>query len=74
MGISFLVKLDVVSSPVHLKIVYHDMEGKLILISADTEKAKCIKETILNDILVSSTLTKEGPENVNMFYLDAHKD
>lgn len=36
---SFLVKLDVVASPVHLKVAYHDKEGNLTAVNNDLEGA-----------------------------------
>lgn len=55
-------------------MTYHDMEGKSTLTSNDFKEVKWIKEIILKDILTSSTLTKEGPKNVNMFDLDAREN
>lgn len=37
---SFLEKLDAVTSLVHLKVTYHDKEGKSTIISVDLEEAK----------------------------------
>ncbi|CAI8614033.1 unnamed protein product [Vicia faba] len=73
-GRYFLEKLDAVASLIHLKEAYHDMEGKLIVVNADPEEAKRIKEIILKDIFVSSVEAKESPRNVNIFELDALED
>lgn len=40
LGKSFLAKLDTVTSLVHLKVTYHDKEGKSTIISVDLEEAK----------------------------------
>lgn len=42
-GRSFLGKLYAVASHVHLKITYHDMEGKSTIIITDLKEEKCIK-------------------------------
>lgn len=54
LGRSFLVKLDGIEFPVHLEVTYHNMEGKSIVVMADLEEEKWIKEIILKDILASS--------------------
>lgn len=38
LGRSFLSKLDVISFIVHLKVTYHDREGRLTTVSIDLEK------------------------------------
>lgn len=47
LGRSYLVNLDVVASPVHLKRAYHDTNGKPTVTSADLGEANRIKEIIL---------------------------
>lgn len=74
MGRSFLSKLDEVASPVHLKIIYHDMEGKSNVTSTDLEEARRIKEIIQKNILALSAEVEEGPENINMFDMDIRED
>lgn len=40
LGRSFLVRLDVVASSVHLKVTYHNVEGRLVLMTADVDEEK----------------------------------
>lgn len=39
-GRSFLAKLDEAASPVHLKVAYHDIKGRLVIVSVDLEEAR----------------------------------
>lgn len=72
LGISFLEKLDAVTSLIHIKVSYHDKEGISATVSVDLVEAKRIKEPILNDILMSVAIgAGESLEDTNMFDLDA---
>lgn len=41
--------LDVVASIVHLKLKYHNLQGKLTIINTDLEGAKIIFQALLQD-------------------------
>lgn len=51
---SFLTKLYVVTSTIHLKIKYHNNSGELFIIPANLHGARMIKETILKNPCVNA--------------------
>lgn len=44
LGRFFLARLDSVTSLVHLKVTYHNAEGRLIMVIVDVDEAKRFKE------------------------------
>lgn len=48
---SFIGRLDAMASPVHLKVTYHNIEERLVIVNADVDEAKRIKEIMHKDLL-----------------------
>lgn len=61
-------------NPVHIKVTYHDRDGRSTIVSTDLEESKQIKELVLRDILVSTSGAGENMGNTNTFDLDTHED
>lgn len=55
---SFLKRLDVVASSFHLKVTYHNMKGRSILVTTNIDEAKLIKLIVQKDLLASAITSK----------------
>lgn len=42
---SFLARLDAITSPIHLKVIYHDVEGRSVSVIADVDEVERINES-----------------------------
>lgn len=77
-GRPFLATLDVVASPIHLKMKYHNGYGKLVVVKVDMYVVWQIHETILNNPLSAFVIPKErskiARETPDVADLDVHKD
>lgn len=57
---SFLEALDIVVSPVYLKIKYHNDYGRPLVVKADLRGAHKIHEAILKNPLLQVIILKKG--------------
>lgn len=70
---SLLANLDVVALPVHLKITYHDVEGRLVAIIVDFKEARWILVHLSGDILALILGAYEEQGNYATYELDPRK-
>lgn len=49
LGRPFVVVLDVVAFPVHLKLKYHNVHGESSTINVDLHEAKCFYQNLQED-------------------------
>lgn len=68
LGRSFLARLDVVASTIHMKITYHYEEGILITVGVDLQVARRINRIILKNIMALASKSSDK------FELDTHED
>lgn len=74
LGRFFLETLDVMDSPVHLKVTYRNNVRKLILLEADLKTATHICDAILRNLLAITMVPEEALGGVNMVDIDVHRD
>lgn len=66
------------ASPVHLKVTYHNIEGRLVIVNTDVDEENRVKEIMQKDLLTSVVALEAkikgdlwDPVALN---LEAHKD
>lgn len=60
-GVSFLEKLDVMSSKVYFKVTYYNNTKRLVVLNTDFKTSRHIRKVILKNLLTTSVSSEKGP-------------
>lgn len=71
---SFLTSLDAIASTVHLKVTYDSDVGNPVVLDVDLNTTRLIYDTILRNILTTTSVSGKALRGFNLVDLDVRED